>query len=296
MDFSYIIIDNKYENIKQILKLEFGFSDRLILKLKTNQRIYLNDTICYINSPIHIGDTIKVNIDFEEDNSNIVPTKMNLDIAYEDDYMLIINKAANSAIHPSQLHFDNSLSNGVKFYFDLIGLNKKIRPVNRLDKDTSGLVIFAKNDFIQDSLSNQMQAKIFKKDYIAILDGILDKKKGTINAPIARENDSIIKRCIRDDGAPSITHYEVLDISNTNNLSLVKFNLETGRTHQIRVHTSFIGHPILGDTLYGKESSLISRQALHSYKVSFFHPVLKKNMIVQIDLPNDMKKIKEECF
>ncbi len=296
MFFSYTINDNKYENIRQILKLEFGFSDRLILKLKTNQRLYLNNNICYINTPIHLGDTIKVNIDFEEDNSNIVPTKMNLDIVYEDDYMLIVNKVANLAIHPSQLHFDNSLSNGVKFYFDLIGLNKKIRPVNRLDKDTSGLVVFAKNDFIQDSLSNQMQAKIFKKEYIAILDGILDKKTGTINAPIARENDSIIKRCIRDDGAPSITHYEVLNTSDTHNLSLVKFNLETGRTHQIRVHTCFIGHPILGDTLYGKESSLICRQALHSYKISFFHPVLKENMIIQIDLPDDMKKIKEECF
>ena len=137
MVLEYIVIDNKYNSIKQILKEEFKMSDRLILKLKTNQKINLNDEITYINHPISLNDRITISIDFEEDNSNIVPVKMNLDILYEDDAMLIINKPANLPIHPSLLHYENSLSNGIKYYFDEISLSKKIRPVNRLDKDTS---------------------------------------------------------------------------------------------------------------------------------------------------------------
>ena len=137
MNLLYIVKDNKYVNIKHVLKEEFNMSDRLILKLKTNQKIKLNNEITYINHPVDVDDVISISIDFEEDNSNIVPVKMDLDILYEDDAMLIINKPANLPVHPSMLHYENSLSNGVKYYFDEIGLKKKIRPVNRLDKDTS---------------------------------------------------------------------------------------------------------------------------------------------------------------
>lgn len=290
MKLSYKIIDNKYENLKQVLKLEFGISDRLLLRLKTNKKIFINNKIAFINDAIHLNDTISVLIDFEEDNSNIVPTKMNLNIVYEDEFMLILNKPARIAIHPSCMHFDTSLSNGVRYYFDSIGLKKKIRPVNRLDKDTSGLVIFAKNEYIQESLVNQMKSKTFKKEYLAILNGILENNTGTINAPIAREDNSIIKRCIREDGDVSITHYEVVK-NLENNMCLVKFILETGRTHQIRVHSAYIGHPIMGDTLYGTSSNFISRQALHSYKIEFIHPISKEKMIFEIDLPNDMIKL-----
>lgn len=290
MKLSYKIIDNKYENLKQVLKLEFGLSDRLLLRLKTNKKIFINNKIAFINDDIYLNDTISVLIDFEEDNSNIVPTKMALNIIYEDEFMLILNKPAGIAIHPSCMHFDTSLSNGVRYYFDSIGLKKKIRPVNRLDKDTSGLVIFAKNEYIQESLVNQMKSKTFKKEYLAILNGILENNTGTINAPIAREDNSIIKRCIREDGDVSITHYELVK-NLENNMCLVKFILETGRTHQIRVHSTYIGHPIIGDTLYGTSSILISRQALHSYKIEFIHPISKEKMIFEIDLPNDMIKL-----
>lgn len=290
MKLSYKIIDNKYENLKQVLKLEFGISDRLLLRLKTNKKIFINNKIAFINDDIHLNDIIYVLIDFEEDNSNIVPTKMNLNIVYEDEFMLILNKPAGIAIHPSCMHFDTSLSNGIRYYFDSISLKKKIRPVNRLDKDTSGLVIFAKNEYIQECLVNQMKSKIFKKEYLAILNGILENNTGTINAPIAREDNSIIKRCIREDGDVSITHYEVVK-NLENNMCLVKFILETGRTHQIRVHSAYIGHPIIGDTLYGTSSSLISRQALHSYKIEFIHPISKEKMIFEIDLPEDMIKL-----
>ena len=288
MKLEYKIIDSKYENVKQVLKIEFGISDRLLLRLKNNKKIFVNDNIAFVNDKVKLNDTISVLIDFEEDNSNIVPTKMDLNIVYEDDFMLILNKPAGIAIHPSCMHFDTSLSNGVKYYFDSINLKKKIRPINRLDKDTSGLVIFAKNEYIQECLVSQIKNKLFKKEYLAILNGTLETNKGTINAPIARENDSIIKRCVRDDGDISITHYEVIK-NLDNNLCLVRFMLETGRTHQIRVHSAYIGHPIVGDTLYWVSSNLISRQALHSYKLEFIHPISKEKKCFEIDLPDDMK-------
>ena len=142
MILDYKIQNNKYLSIKQILKEEFKMSDRLILKLKTNKRIFLNGIPVYINHPIKTGDTLIIDMNFIEDNSNIVPTEMDLQIIYEDEFMLIIDKPAGIAIHPSQLHFENSLSNGVRYYFNSIGLKRKIRPVNRLDKDTSRYCYF----------------------------------------------------------------------------------------------------------------------------------------------------------
>lgn len=142
MKLQYTVNDNKYYNIKHILKEEFNMSDRLILKLKNSKNILLNNEHTYVDKVVNINDIVNVNIDFVEDNSNIVPTKMNLKIIYEDDAMLIVNKPANIAVHPSMLHYDNSLSNGIRYYFDEIGLKKKIRPVNRLDKDTSRYCYF----------------------------------------------------------------------------------------------------------------------------------------------------------
>lgn len=168
----------------------------------------------------------------------------------------------------------------------LFGLNKKIRPVNRLDRDTTGIVIFAKNEYIQECLIKQMNLGTFYKEYLAILEGILDKTRGTIDAPISRKDGSIIERCINENGAKAISHYEV--INTKNNLSLVKFVLETGRTHQIRLHSKYINHPIIGDTLYGHESLLISRQALHCHKISFVHPITKKEVELTSPLPKDM--------
>ena len=237
------------------------------------------------------GDTIIVDLDFDEENSNIVPSKMNLNIIYEDDAILVLNKPAGVAIHPSMRHFEDTLSNGVKYYFDSINLKRKIRPVNRLDSDTSGVVIFAKNEYVHSVLSNEMQKGLFKKEYIAICTGIFDKKDGTINASIGRKNDSIIERCVRDDGQEAITHYRVLNEFCNSDISYSELfiNLETGRTHQIRVHTAYIGHPILGDSLYGNESNLINRQALHAYKVEFIHPITNKRLEFIAPIPDDMK-------
>lgn len=284
--------DNKYINIKQVLKEEFLISDRLLLKLKNNKQFFLNDKIVYVSHPVNENDIITVNLDFKENSENIVSTKMNLNILYEDSAFLILNKPAGIAIHPSHSHFSTSLSNGVKYYFEKIGLKRKIRPVNRLDKDTSGIVIFAKNEYIQECLVRQMKNNIFIKEYIALLCGHIKNQNGTIKAPIARESDSIIKRCVRNDGDVAISHYKVL--KEYDSFSKVQFIIETGRTHQIRVHSSYIGNPVLGDTLYGTASSLISRQALHSYKVSFIHPLTKEHLEITAPLFEDMKSLINE--
>lgn len=290
MNLSYQIDkDEHYDNVLHVLKEQFLLSDRLITKLKKANKIYLNSLPTYTKKSVTVGDTVSVLIDFEEDNSNIVASNIPLNIIYEDDYLLVLNKPANIAIHPSILHFDNSLSNGVKFYFDKLGLKKKIRIVNRLDRNTSGIVIFAKNEYIQECLIKQMKTNEFKKEYLAIAKGILESKSGTLNFPIARKEGSIIERTVTSDGDSAITHYDV--VKEFNNLSLVHIVLETGRTHQIRVHFSHIGHPILGDTLYGSPSELINRQALHSYKLTFIHPVTKKVVSLEAPLPNDIKNI-----
>ena len=189
----YKVIDNKFYNIKEILKEEFNISDRLLKRLKTNNKIYLNNSPINLNfADLKANDIVSVDLNFDEDYDNIIPVEMNLNIIYEDNYLLIINKPAGVPIHPSCNHFSDSLSNGVKFYFDSIGLKRKIRIVNRLDKDTSGIVIFAKNEYVQEILIRQMKANSFKKEYIAVLDGILSEKEGTISAPIARKDKSII--------------------------------------------------------------------------------------------------------
>lgn len=292
MKLSYTIKkEDNFENLKELIKIQFQISDRLFLKLKKNNKIYLNNSNTCLWKPLEINDLVEIFIDFEEDNSNIPSTKMNLDIIYEDDAFLIVNKPAGIPVHPSMQHYSDSLSSGVKYYFDTLSLHKKIRPVNRIDRNTSGIVIFAKNEYIQEYLVREMKNKEFHKEYIAICDGIFKEKQGTINLPISRKEGSIIERCIDEKGAPSITHYLVLNESVDEDYSAVQCTLETGRTHQIRVHMLAIAHPLLGDTLYGKESNLINRQALHSYKVSFIHPITKKRVTYIAPLPYDIQKL-----
>ena len=274
-------------NINHILTNELKISSRLLYKLITNKCIFLNDVLCDSRDFANVGDLLTLDFDYEEDNSNIVPTKMNLDIIFEDDWLIVVNKPAGIAIHPSILHYSDSLCNGIKFYFDSIGLKKKIRPVNRLDLNTSGLVVFAKCEYIQECLIFQMKNNLFKKEYLAFCEGLFENKVGTIDFPIARKDNSIIERCISENGQPSITHYEVL--KDFDNYSLVKCSLETGRTHQIRVHMSAIGHPLLGDSLYGSISDLIDRQALHCYNLQFVHPVNNNVLNFYGELPIDFK-------
>lgn len=284
---------NKYSNVKEVLKARFSMSDRLLLKLKKLDKIYLNGNVTSANHSVLENDLIECYLDYEEDNSNIVPTEMSLNIIYEDEAYIVVNKPAGIPVHPSMDHYTDSLSNGIAFYFNQIGLKKKIRPVNRLDKDTSGIVIFAKNEYIQECLVRQMKSKEFIKKYIAVVNGNLDNLEGTINAPIARKEGSIIERCVSETGDIAITHYKVL--KRKTDFDIVECILETGRTHQIRVHFAYLGHSLLGDTLYGTSSSLINRQALHAYEVEFTHPLSKKKVKYVANVPEDLNKLMENA-
>lgn len=290
MKLTYTIQPNdSFFNVKELLKLKFQISDRLLVKLKKNKKIWLNSTPTFVDSRLKPFDIVEILIDFEEKSENIIPTQIDLNIIYEDEYYIVINKPSGIAIHPSILHYTDSLANGVKFYFEQKNIKKKIRPINRLDKDTSGIVIFAKNEYIQEFLVKEMKKNTFFKEYIAVCEGIFESKIGTINLPIGRKENSIIERCVCSDGDIAITHYNVL--KSLKNTSVVHVTLETGRTHQIRVHLSNIGHPILGDTLYGNPSSVINRQALHAYKVKFIHPITGLNVEYIATIPSDIKSI-----
>lgn len=287
MELNYTVTnDCKYLNINQILVNEFNISARLRSKLIRLKCIYKNSAVADTRDYVSTGDIITISFDYNEDNSNIVPTKMALDIIYEDSWLIVVNKPAGIPVHPSILHYTDSLSNGLCYYFNSIGLNKKIRPVNRLDLNTSGLVVFAKCEYVQEQLSFQMQNDRFKKEYICLVSGLLEKKSGIINLPIARKAGSIIERCIDKNGQPSITEFTVL--KEFDEYSLVKCILKTGRTHQIRVHFSYIGNPLLGDSLYGSSSTLITRQALHSYTIGFIHPINHKSLSFIAPIPEDI--------
>ena len=272
-------------NIKEVLRKSLSMSSRLITKIKYNH-LYLNGSHCSVNSTVQPGDIVCVDFNYNEDNSNIVSNpQIKLDILYEDELYIIINKPSNMPVHPSMEHYTDSLSNGVKTYFDSIHLHKKIRPVNRLDKDTSGIVVFAKNEYAQENF------KPICKEYIAIINGIFSGN-GIIDLPIGRKYGSIIERCIDyENGDSAITEYEVIKNISEYNLSIVKCTLMTGRTHQIRVHLANKLSPILGDTLYGSTSNLINRQALHSYHLRLIHPINKKVIDIYAPIPEDISNI-----
>ncbi len=296
MKLEYIAtIDDANKTVKDILLSRLHISHRLLITLKKENAIFLNGISTVVYHTVCPQDKIAISFDYEEDNRNIVSKKMPLDIIYEDDWFLVVNKPPHIPVHPSMLHYEDSLSNGIKFYFDSIGLKKKIRPVNRIDKDTSGLVVFAKNEYVQEDFIRQMKTGDFKKEYIAIIEGYFKEKIGTINAPIARKENSIIERCVHPDGAPSITHYEVLREFSMQDIpiSILKCRLETGRTHQIRVHMAHLGHSLLGDDLYRGDTSLISRQALHSSNISFLHPISKRVVCYQAPFPSDLSFLLE---
>ena len=253
MLLKYIVGDNK--NLRSILKDELNISSRLFNKIK-NKYVFVNGEHAIYYKDLNVNDVVEVDFSYDDDNYNNIVSNPDIkfEIVYEDEWLLIVNKGANLPVHPSLNHYDISLSNGIRAYFDKIGLNKTVRLVNRIDKDTTGLVVIAKCEYIQECLIKQMNDDSFIKEYIAIARGLVDSS-GVIDFPIARKDGSIIERCVDlVRGENAITNYVRLNYNPELDISLVKCRLLTGRTHQIRVHFAYIGHPLLGDSLYGLES------------------------------------------
>lgn len=278
------IVSDEYDGKKAIafLRKHCHLSARMITQLKRKKDgILMDGKILRTVDFTKAGSKVEINLPEEE--SKIVPVEGKLDIVFEDEHILIVNKPHSMPVHPVKQHQTNTLANIVTYYMKNREENYVFRAINRLDKDTSGLVLIAKNKFCANTLKNKVN-----KIYFALCHGKLDCG-GTISAPIGLKSDSKIVRHVLDSGAPAITYYEV--IFTDGEISFIKLWLETGKTHQIRCHMSSIGHPLLGDDLYGGSLELISRQTLHCGEMRFVHPVNGNTISVSSNLPKDMQKI-----
>ncbi len=277
-----ITADLSGAEVKQILYKSLSLSSKLIRKLKTYEDgILLNYNKVTVSHKVFEGDILTVNIK-DEASLNIVPNDIPLDIVYEDEDILAVNKPYNMPTHPSINHYEGTLANGVMNYYK--DKDFAFRAVNRLDRDTTGIVLIAKNRYSAEFLSRQIRNGEIKKTYLAICMGVPKPYDGVIDAPIKRKEDSVITRVVAYDGQYAKTGYSV--IKSENGCSLVKLNPETGRTHQIRVHMAHIGHPLYGDFIYGEEIEG-ERTRLHCRALSFYHPVKEEIMTLTADVPDD---------
>lgn len=277
-------IQKEYESIYYFLK-ENGFSENYIKNLrKTWGNFFVNDEMVNIKKHLNVGDKLKINSS-PNPKTEIQKCIIPLDVVYEDEYYLLINKPSGISTMPNRSHYSNNLTGAIAHYMQKKDANFVVRILNRLDKDTAGIIIVAK-----DSIA-QKEIKDIKKRYYAVCEGIITKKT-TINSPIKTLTDGKInlkKRVISPDGQNATTI--VTPIKHNALISLISLELTHGRTHQIRVHLASIGHPLLGDELYGQKSDLISHTALVCKEISFYHPFIKKQLYFEIDLPQDIKKI-----
>jgi len=271
--------------IKDFLRRHIGFSLTIWRKIKHSGTLAVNSHGVPMNHIVYPGDIITVNW---QEPCTLVPTKLPLTICYEDDFMLIVDKPAGMLVHPTTSEQVSTLANAVIYYFHAMKLPYNFHPVHRLDRNTSGLVLIAKQPHIQHLLSRN-SIKNINRQYLALISGTVIPAEGMIDAPIARHPDSIIQRMVHESGQDATTLYKVIKVFN--NTSLVELTLLTGRTHQIRVHLSHIGHPLLGDDLYGGSKELIGRQALHAARLYFTHPVSGKAIDVSSPLPADLQEL-----
>ena len=271
-----------------------GFSSQNLVQLKKDPTaVQANGIPCFMNHILQPGDTLTLHIHEEHSSEKIPPVELPLDIIYEDEDLMVINKPAGMPIHPSMNNYYNSLANGLAYYFAQQNCPFVFRCINRLDRDTSGLTIIAKHYVSAGMLSAMIANKAtsgITREYLAIVKGSVKPTKGTITAPLGRKEGSIIERTVDfEKGESAVTHYKLLDEKNRH--SLVSLILETGRTHQIRIHMKHLGYPLIGDYLYNPDMEQIQRQALHAWKLSFVHPITGEKMQFTAPLPEDMAKV-----
>lgn len=266
------------------------YSTQVIIALKKiPESILLNGKWEYVNKKLNAGDELTIHLIENESSPHISPIPLPLNIVYEDEDILVVNKPADMPIHPSMNNHDNTLANAVAYYFHAQNVPYVFRCVNRLDRDTTGLTILAKHMLSAGILSDMVRTRTLQREYQAIVCGTTLPDEGTIDAPIARVEGSTIERQVDfEKGESARTHYKVLKRDLTKNLSLLSLTLETGRTHQIRVHMKHIGFPLIGDFIYNPDKTYINRQALHSCRLSFSHPITGESLEFFAPLPEDM--------
>lgn len=279
----FIVPDNLDNvTVKTFLRRNCGVSARMITRLKREKDgILRNNKNIKTIDVLSKGDKIVLNI--PEENNNITPVKGDLKILYEDDYIIILDKPFGVPVHPTKVHQLDTLANFLSYRQNILNENYKFRAINRLDKDTSGIVIVAKDKYTAYNLFDNVD-----KTYYAVCEGIINEA-GTINKPIRLLDGHSIQRVCADDGLKSVTHYK--PVLSKNDHTLLEIKLETGHTHQIRVHFSSIGHPLAGDDMYGGSLKYIKRQALHCGKMEFIHPITKEKIKIESKIPDDIEKL-----
>ena len=268
-----------------------GYSCQNLTQLKKMpESILINGVWSYMRTPLSAGDTLTVHIRETESSSNIPPVDLPLCIVYEDEDIIVVNKPAGMPVHPSLNNYRNSLANALMYYYQQQGKPFIFRCTNRLDRDTSGLTVVAKHMVSSGILSAMTARHKIRREYLAIVRGHVTPPSGTIDAPIGRAGTPLIERRIDfEHGERAVTHYRV--VKEKNGHSLVSLVLETGRTHQIRVHMKYLGFPLVGDYLYNPDMEYIQRQALHSHSLAFRHPITGEDLKFTADLPEDMLRI-----
>lgn len=289
------VVDKAYDGrkIREYLKEELGLSSRLIRSASVDKRIFVNNKAVKMNYILNANDNILIDL-MKDEKQNIDPENIPIDVVYEDEDIIVVNKGPNMVVHPTKRHQSGTLANALMYYFKESNQKCIVRLVSRLDMDTSGLIIIGKNQYAHMELSKEMTLNNIEKRYLAVVHGHMENNEGTIDLPIYRpEEEGTIRRVVDERGQRSITHYKVVE--RYKDSDLVECLLETGRTHQIRVHLSHLGHPIWGDTLYGEEddNKIISRQALHAYGLDFKSPRTKKELSLRAKLPNDIQNLIE---
>lgn len=276
--------------VSQYLKHR-GYSDRNLTELKKiPDSVLTNGTPAYMNQRLSANDILTVHIRENTSSENILPVPLPLTIIYEDEDLLIVDKPAGMPVHPSSNHNHNTLANALAWYFARQSIPFVFRCTNRLDQDTSGLVLVAKHMVSSAVIASMVKRHDIHREYLAIVRGNITPSSGTINAPLSRKPGNIIEQEVDFvHGENAVTHYHTL--TQKNGYSLVSLILETGRTHQIRVHMKYLGFPLIGDYLYNPDMEQIGRQALHSYRLSFSHPITGKQMEFTTPMPDDMQKV-----
>ncbi|WP_438347272.1 RluA family pseudouridine synthase [Paenibacillus sp. FA6] len=311
--------------LKKILQKKLNVSRKLLSRLKyTEQGIMLNGERVYISVPVRIGDVVEIRME-QETSEDILPQPIPFDILFEDDHLLVVNKEAGRIVHPTHGHYTDTLANGVVHYWLEQGKSYRFRPVHRLDRETTGVLVIAKNPYVHQHISEQMIAGEVDKKYVAIVHGVPSSPEGMIDGPIDRDPEDPHRRIVTPTGYSSLTRYWVTE--QFNDASMVNLKLESGRTHQIRVHMTSIGCPLIGDSLYrhsiyreldvdqvdnrignGTADSCsetnhvinldlsIGRQALHAYELSFIHPILHELMTFNAPMPLDMATLRHQLL
>lgn len=286
--YNYLVWSvEKEEVLKKVLIEEMGISLRMISELKNRRAVNVNGTLRFNHEPVHVGEIITV--DLGENRSEYGLEEGVVDVIYEDEDIVAVNKSPFIVVHPTGTHLTGTLLNYMESWFRQNGILEKVRFISRLDRDTSGILLIAKNRYAHHRMSQAHQDMMMQKTYVALIEGKMKRQEGEINAPIGRRENDGIKREVMEDGQTAITKYKVL--KEGEKFSLVELTPVTGRTHQLRCHMAYIGYPLIGDSLYGGNMEYMNRQALHSVTLEFFSPRKEEKIYLKAELPQDMQEL-----